>query len=221
MESSYQRRMDEIAKRPASQEVFGAHGKSGHHFVLTRHSKSEVAHLEDQLGVCLPEEYAQFLIEVGSGAGPSYGLFSPAKMLDEIRNLNSDLEKGTHVPSPNAVFPLHESDAREIRRRLDNHDPDPFAEAGWLCDGCVPICFHGCTFWTALVTAGKLCGTVWDVACYEGTDGQWLPASRPTGVLNSARRIESLPALPSPPTFLQWYASWLERVETELPDQPV
>jgi hypothetical protein len=46
--------------------VFGA-GLKGHRFELTRHSNDEITLLEEQLGIRLPEEYAQVLTETGSG----------------------------------------------------------------------------------------------------------------------------------------------------------
>jgi hypothetical protein len=90
----YRDRIAEIAKRPASDQVFGVFGAGnwGHRFELTRHSLDEIALLEKQLGVHLPEDYRQVLVETGSGAGPYYGLFAPGKILAEIE-LGSELRQ--------------------------------------------------------------------------------------------------------------------------------
>ena len=70
---------------------------------------------------------------------------------------------------------------------------------------------------TALVTAGEFVGTVWDVACYQGWDGWWVPARRAPGILGR-KHHKPLPDLTSPPTFLQWYEAWVERVEVDVAD---
>jgi hypothetical protein len=209
MHQSYRRRVADIAKKKGSVEVFGACQWSGHCFVHIQHSSDEIESLEKELGVRLPEEYVQFLTEVGSGAGPYYGLFPPAKILSEISCRKSAI--------PSATFPFQKSDAEAIRSRLDNHDSDAFGEAPWLCEGCIPICEHGCTLYSVLVTSGELRGTGWDVND-DGAVAQWQPAGRPPGLPVPRSRFVSLPEPPCPPTFLQWYESWIERLETDLPD---
>jgi hypothetical protein len=57
-------------------------------------------------GVRLPEDYRQFLIEVGSGAGPYNGLFSPTGLLEEMDNW---LE--VRRPNPSLPFGITRVDA--------------------------------------------------------------------------------------------------------------
>ncbi|MFC6506612.1 SMI1/KNR4 family protein [Streptomyces plicatus] len=68
------RRVAALGASPASNEVFGA---LGHRWVLEKPlSDAEVAELEAQIQVRLPEEFRDFLLSVGAGgAGPAYGVF--------------------------------------------------------------------------------------------------------------------------------------------------
>jgi hypothetical protein len=195
-------RLARLAKDPEI-GVFGASGNSGHFFLSKRHTSGEVERLEQKLGVRLPEDYRQFLLEVGSGAGPYYGLFSPAQILDWIE---CPLEEGIGRPDAALPFGFGRFDAEEIRKRPVDKTVEPALKMKWPCNGCIPICHHGCTFWSVLVTAGECEGSVWDVACYVSEDGLWQPAKRPPGILQRSD-------LPCPPTFFQWYEGWLENIE--------
>lgn len=226
-EHRYGSRIEKIARRCACDQVFGAVGAGnwGHRFNLIRHSLDEIAIFEDQLAVHLPEEYTRLLVDTGSGAGPYYGLFSPEKVLAEIESMNTTLTReGRKLPSPADPFPFRQSDANEMSAR---GTIETAGKAVWLADGCIPICNQGCTFSAALVTAGELRGTVWSVND-DGAVAQWAPGVRPPGLLGegnmrSGRYVptfvpRSLPAIPCPPTLLQWYESWLERMEIDLDD---
>ena len=220
-------RIAAIAKRADSDQVFGVFGAGewGHRFEVALHSPEQMVLFEEQLGVRLPEEYVHLLTETGSGAGPYYGLFSPGKVLAEIETLNATLGKeGRKLPSAADPFPFRQRDADEMSAR---GTIEAAGKAVWLADGCIPICCHGCTFFTALVTAGELRGTAWSVND-DGEVAQWWPGGRPPGLLGegsfeSGRFVptfkpRALPTIPSPPTLLQWYESWLERIETDLDD---
>jgi hypothetical protein len=231
----YRDRIAEIAKRPACDQVFGVLGSEvwGHRFELARHSLDEMGLLEEQLEVYLPEDYKQVLVETGSGAGPYYGLFAPGKILAEIELWNGIRLKEDGVqPRASAPFPFRQSDANEICSRQKIARSENLGRATFPSDGCIPICCQGCTFFSVLVTAGEQLGRVWSVNS-DGSPAEWRPGVRPPGFLPGLRKDGSqtrfkepdrgfvpkhLSAIPSPPTFLQWYESWLERVETDLDD---
>jgi hypothetical protein len=207
-----QRRVAALNHRPGSSEIFGA---EKHRFRLRPHSPKEVARLELHLGVTLPDSYRQFLTEVGSGAGPYYGIYSPDELLENFARIQSYLDEEQPRPNPSTEFAFNRHDAAETATRLRDKVQEPWLCLSWPTHGCVPICFQGCTYWSALITAGECAGTVWDVACYEGWNGQWSPARRASGLLNLKTKTKLLD-LSSPPTFLEWYEAWLERVEADL-----
>src|SRR5690242_16351540 len=123
-ERTYRSRIGQLARNPACEHVFGVFGSGnwGHRFKLTRHSLDEIDLLEEQLGVNLPGDYKQLLLETGSGAGPYYGLFAPGKILSEIEEWNGiRLDEDGVLSSPSRPFPFRQSDANEIcsRQKID------------------------------------------------------------------------------------------------------
>jgi hypothetical protein len=130
-----------------------------------------------------------------------------------------EAEQGDPV-RPAAVFSLSANDLRDIEAKLASGDKSPAAERDWPCSGCLPICDQGCTFWSVLVLSGEFVGRVWDVACFTGHSGQWLPARRPPGWWEFGMpHPRELPRLPSPPTFSEWFSGWVERCLTDLAEQ--
>lgn len=107
-ELRYRDRIVRIARRPACNRVFGVLGSGNwaHRFDLTRHSHDESALLEEQLGVNLPEDYKQLLVETGSGAGPYYGLFdrhANEKDLGWTQNHSIDLARTQPYRGPLSI----------------------------------------------------------------------------------------------------------------------
>jgi hypothetical protein len=208
-------RIERLANQPATSEVFGAWERQfGHHFERSAVSREDLAKIETRLGLSLPVDYCELLRAVGSKIGPYYGLFSPEMMIREIADLTFP-EDGKPASNPAKDFPISSHDLIDLHGRAQKGSDVSYINSMWPSDGCVPICFQGCQSRTALVTAGEFSGTVWDVACYEGWNGAWVPARRAPGIL-ALKPQKALPDLPSPPTLLQWYEAWLERVEVDV-----
>ena len=158
-------------------------------------------------------------MDIGYGAGPYYGIWSPAESLSEIQSLfrEFEAEEGESLQTT-AEFPLTADDLRSIESKFATGDKSPWMERDWPCGGCLPICHQGCTFWTVLVLTGEYIGRVWDVACFVGYSGEWLPSRRPSGwwEFEMPHPVE-LPRLIAPPTFGEWFTGWVERCQTDLP----
>jgi hypothetical protein len=102
------------------------------------------------------------------------------------------------------MFPLKGAEAH-----IQNQD--------WPSGGCIPIGHQGCTFWSVLVLEGAFRGKVWDVAGFVGTAGEWLPARRPTGLIDFKQsQRKELPPLNSPPGFKEWVEGWIDRCLSDL-----
>lgn len=180
-----------LRKADPALQVFGS---SQHRYRSTPVSSSSIVKFEQDLGVELPKNYREFLLCIGHGCGPYYGIWSPAEVLSEVKSLDQHPSR-----SPSGKFPFNSVTA-EIQYK------------DWPNEGCIPIGHQGCTFWTVLVLDGVFRGTVWDVACFVGDDGEWLPARRPVGLLEDRNSAQmDLRPLSSPPDFLEWIESWIER----------
>lgn len=213
---SLREQLAELRRRDLGRKVFGARK---HQYRSMPAKPAEVARLESALGVPLPLEYRRFLLDIGYGAGPYYGVWSPAESLAEVQGLAQEYEaeEGKSV-RPTEQFPLTADDLRTIECKFASGDKLPAAARDWPCSGCLPICHQGCTFWSVLVLTGEFVGRVWDVACLVGYSGEWLPARRPPGWWEFGMpHPRELRPLPSPPTFGEWFAGWVERCLTDLP----
>ncbi|MER7631906.1 MULTISPECIES: SMI1/KNR4 family protein [Streptomyces rochei group] len=209
------RRVAALGASPASNEVFGA---LGHRWVLEKPlSDAEVAELEAQIQVRLPEEFRDFLLSVGAGgAGPAYGVFpvrrtegrwrwegDGAELADLSRLAEPFPERG---PDPELLEEL----AAQCPDEEDFDDAEEFDESmeAWeerwdavmfhpdRTVGAVVISHRGCALRDWLVISGPHRGTIWtddradeaDLAPLRGDDG-------------------------TPVTFARWYSDWLRHSE--------
>jgi hypothetical protein len=193
--------------------VFGA---SDHRYKSYPLSDIELELFEAGLGVRLPVDYRQFLLEIGYGAGPYYGLCSPQAIFTDLKEPHVyGMEPG--FPDPSQPFPFSREQARECFQIMKEERPAYF-EADWPTDGCIPICMEGCGFCTFLVTAGELTGSLWshnpdwddeDNLCLE----VWNLVPQPPSIIE----LHQYPvdywhqALSPFPTLLQWYNAWLDQ----------
>jgi hypothetical protein len=193
-------------------------GSAKHHYRSSPTPLEDIRDFEKNLGVELPTEYRDYLRRIGYGAGPYYGIWCPHEVLAELQGLARDFEADEGVcVRPSDPFPLTPAELGGIVGRLAVNSEAPWADQAWPCGGCIPICHQGCTYWSVLVLQGEFRGRVWDVACFAGYDGEWLPARRPPGWWELGMpHPKSLPDLPSPPTFIEWVSGWLERGLTDL-----
>ncbi|MFB8041914.1 SMI1/KNR4 family protein [Streptomyces hydrogenans] len=208
-------RVEALKASPAGSDVFGARG---HQWVLEQPlSHAELAELEAQMKVTLPEEFRAFLLLVGAGgAGPAHGMFpvrrvqgrwrwegDGADMADLSRLAEPFPEQG---PDPELVEALlaerpEEEDFDEIEEFDDATEAwderwDAVMFAPERTVGAIVICHLGCAQREWLIISGSHRGTIWsdcrvddaDLAPLLGRDGK-------------------------PVTFAQWYLDWLRDAE--------
>ncbi|GGY54345.1 SMI1/KNR4 family protein [Streptomyces omiyaensis] len=209
------RRVEALRAFPAADEVFGA---SGHRWVLEQPlGQAELAELEAQVGVRLPEEFRTFLLRVGAGgAGPAYGVFpvrrvrgrwgwegDGADMADLSRLAEPFPERG---PDPDAVDALlaerpEEEDFDEVEEfenafeAWDERWEDVMFAPGRTA-GAIVICHLGCAQREWLVVSGSHRGTIW--SDHRVDDADLAPRPGPDG---------------RPLAFGDWYLDWLRDAE--------
>ncbi|KQX59547.1 MULTISPECIES: SMI1/KNR4 family protein [unclassified Streptomyces] len=208
-------RVAALGALPASSQVFGGFG---HRWALEEPlTEEELATLEDQIGVRLPEEYRTFLRHVAAGgAGPAYGLFPVRRAQDRWRweGDGADLADLSLLAEP---FPARGPDpARLDELRARSPEEEDFAESddfddaleAWdeewyalayapeLTAGAVVVCHLGCAQREWLVLSGIHRGTIWSDG--RADEGDVTPLLDGDG---------------KPVTFGRWYTGWLEEAE--------
>ncbi|MEU5214406.1 SMI1/KNR4 family protein [Streptomyces sp. NPDC020742] len=200
------------------ERVFGYYG---HGFALADPlTAEELADLEGWLGVRLPEEYRDFLRQVGAGgAGPAYGVFPVRRAADggwQWVGDGGDLTAPGRLAEP---FSTTGPDAArftalEAERPLeeDFSDEDAYDEAQdawwqrwealrWSEDrtvGAICLCHTGCAERRWLVVSGPERGRVWADARCDDVDLEPLRVG---------------PERDEPATFASWYLEWLAEAE--------
>jgi hypothetical protein len=213
------RRVEAAGASAGNDKVFGA---LGHRWVLEEPlSQAELAELEAQMNVRLPEEFRSFLAEVGAGgAGPAYGVFpvrrvqgrwrwegDGAELADLSRLAEPFPEKG---PDPELLEEL----AAEEPQEEDFDEDEGFDEAVEAWDerwdavmfdpdrtvGAIVISHRGCALRDWLVISGPHRGTLWADDRADGAD--------------LAPRLDHDG---TPLTFARWYTDWLRQAEGPAP----
>lgn len=206
-----------LKNKDSNHKVFGA---SRHQYRSICVTEAEMSEFESWCGVAMPLSYRDFMVHVGHGAGPYYGLLSPAMSRREIQccltDWGEDLPQPVHIHRP---FPFSITQAQTARERQIAGDKEPWIESTWPMNGCIPISHHGCWYWSVLVIVGECAGRVWDLACEGSPKGLWLPAKRPSGSILIKSQLSPLPEIPVPPTFEEWLFAWIERAMTDLGTQ--
>jgi len=135
-------------------ELFGASTHTSTHKFLLHPciTEKQVRQFEARHAIHLPEDYRNFLLEVGSGgAGPLYGLFS----------FGHFGERGL----PELALPFPHSE--HWNPQFKEGDTPVLSEfEDWYFDtkhifGSMPICHEGCGYYDLLVVTGPEHGNVW------------------------------------------------------------
>ena len=162
-----------------------------------------VVKFETEYEVALPEDYRQFLTEVGNGgAGPYYGMFGLGEMDDgwgykfwkEMVDVGDVSRPFPHTGPWNDLSgkPDCDRDGSEESDRLWGAFEQRYYNPA-IFNGAIPICHLGCAYRQWLVVTGAEAGHVW---CDDSADyGGLYPLSE-----RGFARV----------TFYQWYRDWLD-----------
>ncbi len=215
-------RVAALGTQPACNGVFGA---LWHRWALDEPlTEEELAGLEGQIGVRLPEDYRTFLLRVAAGgAGPAYGLFPVRRAQSRWRweGDGADLADLSALAEP---FPEQGPDPRSLddlqAQRPEEEDFDEiedFDDAIEAWDerwdalmfapgrtvGAVVISHLGCARREWLIISGVHRGTIWSDDRADDVD-----------------LAPCLDANGKPVTFARWYTDWLEQAERLTPPPP-
>ena len=241
------RKLDLLRERDNALTGFGA---PTHKYVTRPVVESELEALEHDLGARLPDDFRAFLLEVGYGAGPYYGVYGAPQVLDEVRDgLDIWMEDSETLsrawldhakangewprltipswvewmtlgwsdyvitrggwPTPDRPFPFTRAQAETIPQ---GQAWQAVLEAPYPAPGCILIGHQGCSYYTVIVTAGALTGSVWELWHEPCGHGTWLPAR-----CTSANIYREPPRLRQVPIFREWYTGWLDASLADLP----
>jgi hypothetical protein len=189
-------------------KVFGA---DSHGFVLNPPVKhSVITKFESRHQVTLPNEYREFLTQVGNGgAGPYYGVFKLGEMDDSFDHKRWKENDGfigvlsepfPHTKAWNDLPPYPEEQDDEDAYEAELQAFDDLYWNPKQVNGAIPICHQGCASRNWLVITGAEAGNVWEDL---RADEKGL---RPVKS-KSRRRL----------TFFDWYNQWLEAAVAQLP----
>jgi SMI1 / KNR4 family (SUKH-1) len=157
-------------------------------------SQDEVQDFETQHKVSLPDDYKQFLLELGNGgAGPHYGL---AKLQNshpkQMIGLPWTQEYWNNEPfnSLSKPFPYTGDRDRDIAIGDSFYDKngDEIGSSDDIFSGMLIISHQGCSYWNILVINGRFMGEIWE---YDGS------GANPEGFLSTKQ------------DFKTWYMTWL------------
>jgi hypothetical protein len=208
-------RLARLSAHPRAGEVFGSRG---HEWELRPTlTEEELAEVEAQLGVGLPDEYRGFLLQVGrGGVGPAYGLFPLGRVDGRWRwegdgaDLTDFATLGRPFPYADAFNPVaglpeppDEGDfdsVEEFNAAEDAHweHYEAVAFAPEHSVGLLYLCHLGCAAREALVVTGSARGQMW--ADDTAADAGFRPLVGPDG---------------SRLGFTVWYHGWLEQAEQQ------
>ena len=194
-------------------QVFGS---ETHQYKSYPLSDDEIESLEGKLGIRLPEDYRHFLLEIGYGAGPSYGLLSPGEILRNLFDEWLSAKDPTGPPKPDQPFPMSLEQAQAQGEWLVNEGRQAAVKIYWPTNGCIPICSEY-DFWHYLVTSGELAGRLVEL-CADSVPNidelnYWFRPPKHLGIGWQQRYQEKTiwPSLSGLPTFLEWYYAWLDQ----------
>lgn len=210
---SIRSRIQALARKDKRRNVFGA---GAHDYKLNEPlDAKEIESFEGRHQISLPDDYRNFITQVGNGgAGPAYGLF-PFGQQDDSCGFRS-WEDGDLIGEVGKPFPHEqawnvdasfwdgepnpsEGVSEEEEDRLWEQWDEVMEEHYWnpsLVDGAIPICHIGCALRVWLVVNGAQRGYVWED--FRADHGGLQPLTDSAG--------DQL-------TFTAWYLKWLDEAE--------
>ncbi|MFD3548994.1 SMI1/KNR4 family protein [Streptomyces sp. NPDC058655] len=210
-------RVQSLVAAPGSDRVFGA---VGHKFFLEDPlTSAELADLEGQMGVSLPEEYRGFLLHVGAGgAGPAHGVY-PARLIQGRWRWEGDGAELADLFRLAEPFPREGADPEAVQALLSERPEEEDFEEIEDFDDAIEAWDER---WEPLMfSSGRTVGAT-VISTLGCAAREWLVISGPErGRIWSDNRADDEDLEPlldgngAPMTFARWYLTWLEEAERQ------
>lgn len=195
--------------------VFGANGHQ--HKLRPRLDEAKVVEFERRYSLRLPDEYRQFLTQVGNGgAGPYYGIHG----LDELYETKEDYWNDLSKPFPYRHQWAGPPDLLKAINEAEDGSCDQdrrgeLIDEYWRLasrDGSINICEFGCNLRFLLIVNGPELGRIWfdatpDLAGYSPVA---LNHSAPVERYAKWCIIDKDTAAETRVGFAEWYDCWLD-----------
>lgn len=177
-------KLRQLVTYDANLTVFGA--RSHKYRVYPCLTLSEIDNFQQQYKVTLPEDYREFLTQIGNGgAGPEYGLH---RLQDSVREHDRVL---LSQPWPHQTeWNLKSSDFASYQDYDDTYSSDEQVQ------GALFISDIGCGHKTLLVISGDEQGTIWQD--FRAGDEGIVPIKN---ILTDSAQV----------SFSEWYEMWLDK----------
>jgi len=198
MENLYINLIRDLKVLRAADPDFELSVSNSHKYVLNPPvTETEIRQLESKHRIRLPNEYLQFLLQVGNGgAGPSYGVFKLGEVDDgwghcewhKLDGCIGDLSSPFPYTEPwNDTEPCDDLAISDVYERQDRY---------WSTihiNGAIPVCHLGCSLRQYLIVTGPERGNIW----YDNR-ADWC-GLYPLTTEDRSRT-----------SFFDWYRSWLD-----------
>lgn len=219
--SRWEHRISQLSTLDAARRIFGARSPVkgwGHEYLAHPVGAQELEAFELWCGCTLPPAYRHYILEVGLGPGPYYGLMPFEKIRRELANIYQDYaeELGT-TGTPGSPFALEEE---LVGLKARGPEGVRAFTAPRSPGGFIPISDQGCEFLTVMVTTGPLAGSVFTTTEFATAASEWHPATRPPGIASFPPQATVPRDFPAWPDFTQWVDGWLDQSFYDLRDDP-
>lgn len=197
--------------------LFGAGPPFGHGYRVNRVRAEQLAAKETALGIVLPQEYKNWLLAVGTGARPDYGLFGVEKLLP-APDANS-VGAGGDVETVADITPAH---IAALRGKWTSNPNNASLTISINSDRHLLIVSEsGCGAYTCLATHGPMRGKIFALVSELTQPQTALSAVMPEGVFSWPGGIAGQGELTVDPSkhfgFYDWYENWLDRALAGVP----
>ena len=165
-----------------------------HRYISTNVPAADLSQFETANGITLPANFRDFLLTIGTGAGPDCGILTLMQMTKEFNEWlvyldgNSKMMSNCNLTNEDAATLLIEK-----KRSYNDRQCKKLNNA----NGILPIQTGGCTYFTYIILNGEQKGKVWAVNI-EGFE------TFPCGTQNEF-------------DFLDWYENWLDESLEKFP----